>query len=129
MTAVHRSVAATHDRINRLVLDAHPDAQAVYCYGTWGTASERPDPRRERSGSIAMTDVLIAKQQTLERCLARVRHAWQRPSTLPFDQDYDRQDIIALNLQRACEQGVHDKKVGDFAVGGIGRALIDRLLG
>ena len=24
---------------------------------------------------------------------------------------------------------VHDKKVGDFAVGGIGRALIDRLLG
>ena len=30
--------------------------------------------------------------------------------------------------QRA-EERVHDKKVGDFAVGGIGRALIDRLLG
>ena len=27
------------------------------------------------------------------------------------------------------QRGVHDKKVGDFAVGGIGRALIDRLLG
>ena len=31
------------DRINRLVLGAHPDAQAVYRYGTWGTAAERPD--------------------------------------------------------------------------------------
>ena len=53
-----------------------------------------------------MTDVVIAKQQSLERCLARVRHAWQRPSTLPFEQDYDRQDIIVLNLQRACEQAL-----------------------
>ena len=53
-----------------------------------------------------MTDVLIAKQQSLERCLARVRHAWERPSALPFERDYDRQDVIALNLQRACEQAL-----------------------
>ena len=53
-----------------------------------------------------MTDVLIAKQQSLERCLARVRHAWEQPSTLAFERDYDRQDIIALNLQRACEQAL-----------------------
>ena len=53
-----------------------------------------------------MTDVLIAKQQSLERCLARVRNAWEQPSTLPFERDYDRQDIIALNLQRACEQAL-----------------------
>ena len=53
-----------------------------------------------------MSDVLIAKQQSLERCLARVRHAWGKPSTLPFERDYDRQDIIALNLQRACEQAL-----------------------
>ena len=53
-----------------------------------------------------MTDVLIAKQQSLERCLARVRHAWEQPSKLPFEQDYDRQDIIVLNLQRACEQAL-----------------------
>ena len=53
-----------------------------------------------------MTDVLIAKQQSLERCLARVRHAWEQPSTLPFERDYDRQDIIVLNLQRACEQAL-----------------------
>ncbi len=53
-----------------------------------------------------MTDVLIAKQQSLERCLARVRQTWAQPSTLPFEQDYDRQDIIALNLQRACERAL-----------------------
>ena len=43
MTAENQSVAAADDRINRLVLDAHPDAQAVYRFGTWGTASERPE--------------------------------------------------------------------------------------
>ena len=53
-----------------------------------------------------MTDVLIAKQQSLEHCLARVRHAWRQPSTLPFEQDCDRQDVIVLNLQRACEQAI-----------------------
>ena len=42
MTAEPRFDAAD-DRINRLVLDAHPDAQAVYRYGTWGTAYQRPD--------------------------------------------------------------------------------------
>lgn len=35
--------AGTDDRVNRLVVDAHPDAQAVYRYGTWGTAAARPD--------------------------------------------------------------------------------------
>ena len=53
-----------------------------------------------------MSDVLIGKQQSLERCLARVRHAWARSSTLPFEEDYDKQDIIVLNLQRACEQAI-----------------------
>ena len=43
MTAEDRAVAAADDRINRLVLAAHPDVQAVYRYGTWGTAAERPD--------------------------------------------------------------------------------------
>ena len=42
MTREHRSSAAD-DRINRLVLDAHPGAQAIYVYGTWGTDAERPD--------------------------------------------------------------------------------------
>ena len=53
-----------------------------------------------------MNDVLLAKQQSIERCLARVRHAWAQRSTLPFEEDYDKQDIIVLNLQRACEQAI-----------------------
>lgn len=53
-----------------------------------------------------MSDVLIGKQQSLERCLLRVRQAWAQPSTLPFEEDYDKQDIIVLNLQRACEQAI-----------------------
>ena len=53
-----------------------------------------------------MSDVLIGKQQSLERCLARVRHAWAQSSTLPLEEDYDKQDIIVLNLQRACEQAI-----------------------
>ena len=53
-----------------------------------------------------MSDVLIGKQQSLERCLARLRHAWAQSSTLPFEEDYDKQDIIVLNLQRACEQAI-----------------------
>ena len=38
-------------------------------------------------------------------------------------------DSHLTNLTCTLPPGVHDKKVGDFAVGGIGRALIDRLLG
>ena len=42
MTREHRSDAAD-EGINRLVLEAHPDAQAVYRFGTWGTDAQRPD--------------------------------------------------------------------------------------
>ncbi len=42
MTRGPRSAAADDDRITRLILDAHPDAQAVYRYGTWGTPASRP---------------------------------------------------------------------------------------
>ena len=42
MNREHRSAPAD-DPINRIVIDAHPDAQAIYRYGTWGTAAERPD--------------------------------------------------------------------------------------
>ena len=43
MTAEPRFGTGDDHIINRLVLDAHPDAQAIYRYGTWGTAYERPD--------------------------------------------------------------------------------------
>ena len=48
-----------------------------------------------------MSDVLIGKQQSLERCLLRVRQAWAQPSTLPFEEDYDKPFIgwlfVSLN--------------------------------
>lgn len=43
MTTECQPAAAADDRIKRIVLDAHPDAQAIYLYGTWGTAYQRPD--------------------------------------------------------------------------------------
>ncbi len=51
-----------------------------------------------------MSEILIAKQQSVEFCVRRARSAWEKPSELPFEKDYDKQDIIVLNLQRACEQ-------------------------
>ena len=48
-----------------------------------------------------MTDVLIGKQQSIERCLARVRQAWAQHSPLPFEEDHDKQDIIVLRLTPA----------------------------
>ena len=51
-----------------------------------------------------MSDLLIAKQQSVELSIRRARDTWEKESDLPFEKDYDKQDIIILNLQRACEQ-------------------------
>ncbi len=51
-----------------------------------------------------MSDLLIAKQQNVELSIRRARDTWEKESDLPFEKDYDKQDIIILNLQRACEQ-------------------------
>ena len=49
-------------------------------------------------------DVLIAKAQTLERCVARARE--ELAASLDFDADLTRQDAAILNIQRACEASV-----------------------
>ena len=51
-----------------------------------------------------MSDLLITKQQSVELSIRRARDTWGKESDLPFEKDYDKQDIIILNLQRACEQ-------------------------
>ncbi len=51
-----------------------------------------------------MSEVLIAKQQNIEHHLKRVQSTWQKPSHLRFAEDYDKQDIIVLNLQQACQE-------------------------
>ena len=56
-----------------------------------------------------MNDILITKQESIERYVKRARIAWNRSSELPFEKDYDKQDIqdiVVLNLQRACEQAL-----------------------
>ena len=53
-----------------------------------------------------MNDVLLRKQQSVERCVRRAKSTWNRPSELPFEEDYDKQDIVVLNLHRACEQAL-----------------------
>lgn len=50
-----------------------------------------------------MSDVLLNKKATIERCVAQVRD-WHRSVTDGDDQM--RQDAIAMNLQRACESAI-----------------------
>jgi len=51
-----------------------------------------------------MNDVVINKKESLERCVAQIRHYYALPSEMVFEKDYMKQDAIAVNLQRACEQ-------------------------
>lgn len=49
-------------------------------------------------------DLLLNKKESIERCISQVRKYYAAPSTLPFEEDHLKQDAIAINLQRACEQ-------------------------
>ncbi len=49
-----------------------------------------------------MDDVLLNKAQIIERCIRRIRDVYQSASP-NFHQDLNLQDIVILNLQRACE--------------------------
>lgn len=50
-----------------------------------------------------MNDVLLNKKVSIERCLHQISEYRSRPSVIAFENDYLRQDAIAMNLQRACE--------------------------
>ena len=51
-----------------------------------------------------MNDVVLNKKESVERCIKQIRTYYRLPADLPFAEDHLRQDAIALNLQRACEQ-------------------------
>lgn len=51
-----------------------------------------------------LNDIVLNKKESIERCIKQVRTYYGLPSDLPFVEDYLRQDAVALNLQRACEQ-------------------------
>ncbi|MFO1037632.1 MAG: DUF86 domain-containing protein [Geminicoccaceae bacterium] len=50
-------------------------------------------------------EVLISKAESIERCLERVRSTYIGHEA-DFAESYDLQDIIVLNLQRACEAAI-----------------------
>jgi uncharacterized protein YutE (UPF0331/DUF86 family) len=51
-----------------------------------------------------MNDIVLSKKESVERCIKQVRTYYRLPSEVPFEEDYMRQDAVALNHQRACEQ-------------------------
>ena len=76
-------------------------------------------------------DVILNKAESIERCIAQVRKYYAMPSEASFDQDFLRQDAIALNLQRACEQAIdlanHVIKVYTFGLPKETRECFDML--
>ena len=53
-----------------------------------------------------MMDVVLNKKESIERCIKQIHLYYAKPSDLPFDKDYLKQDAIAVNMQRAAEQGI-----------------------
>lgn len=51
-----------------------------------------------------MNDIVLNKKESIERCIRQIRKYYNQPSVVSFEEDLLRQDAIALNLQRACEQ-------------------------
>jgi len=51
-----------------------------------------------------MDDIVLNKKESIERCIKQARTYYALPSDVPFEEDFMKQDAIAINLQRACEQ-------------------------
>ena len=51
-------------------------------------------------------DVILNKKESIERCIKQIKTYYAMQSTLPFEEDFFKQDAIAVNLQRACEQAI-----------------------
>lgn len=51
-------------------------------------------------------DVVLNKKESIERCIKQIRFYYGMPAKTPFEEDYMRQDAIAINLQRAAEQAI-----------------------
>jgi uncharacterized protein YutE (UPF0331/DUF86 family) len=53
-----------------------------------------------------MDDVVLDKAGSIERCVGQIRNYHAEECDLPFEVDYIRQDAIAMNIQRACQQAI-----------------------
>jgi len=50
-----------------------------------------------------MNEIVLNKKVSIERCIRQIRSYYTTDSGIPFESDYQKQDAIAMNLQRACE--------------------------
>ncbi len=50
-----------------------------------------------------MNQVVLNKKLSIERSIAQARKYYALKGELPFEEDYLKQDAVALNVQRACE--------------------------
>ncbi len=51
-----------------------------------------------------MNDIVLNKKESIERCIKQIRVYYALPGDMPFERDFLKQDAIAANLQRACQQ-------------------------
>lgn len=57
-----------------------------------------------RVGASMPDDVIVAKAQIIERCIARARE--EHAASADFASDFTRQDAAILNIERACEAAI-----------------------
>jgi len=53
-----------------------------------------------------MNDIIINKKESIEKCIKQIRFYYKLPSDISFEKDHFKQDAIAINIQRACEQSI-----------------------
>jgi len=53
-----------------------------------------------------MNEIALNKKISIERCLSQISKYDAVDHGVPFEQDYLKQDAIAMNLQRACELAI-----------------------
>lgn len=53
-----------------------------------------------------MKEVILNKKVSIERCVAQIREYYAAPGAKPFEEDFLKQDAIAMNLQRISELAI-----------------------
>lgn len=51
-------------------------------------------------------DVILNKAESIERCVVQARRYFASGDAASFSDDFLRQDAVALNIQRGCEQAI-----------------------
>ena len=78
-----------------------------------------------------MSDVVLNKIQTIERCLRRIREEYVG-SEAEFEQNFTKQDSVILNLERAAQASIdiatHIVKNRNLRLPNTSRELFDLLL-